>query len=85
MAPVSDVVLSTFGSSILTQLVLRASLGLTTTAANDLVFSKPLNKILPLHGEMTETKGIKVLLITLKYKGVMDDAQLGFFRSSVHA
>ncbi|KAJ3522891.1 hypothetical protein NMY22_g11691 [Coprinellus aureogranulatus] len=84
MGPVSEAALTSFGGNILVQLTLEAGFSLGTKAANDLVFSKPLNKLLPLHDARLETTAIKELIITLKYKLTMEDAQLGFFRSSVH-
>ncbi|RDB16033.1 hypothetical protein Hypma_003440 [Hypsizygus marmoreus] len=84
MGPVSDVVVASFGDTILVELGLHAGFDLTAKAANDLVFNKPLNHVLPVHSKRLETTGVKVLLITLKYKHVVEDAALGFYRSSVH-
>jgi hypothetical protein len=85
MAPVADVVVSSFGDTILVELGLHAGFDLTAKLANDLVFDKPLKKILPIHSNRLETTGVKVLLITLRYKHTMSDAALGFYRSSLHS
>jgi hypothetical protein len=84
MVPVSELAMASFGNTILVELTLAAGFSLTTKVANDLVFSKPLNKILPIHSKRLETTAIKELLITLKLKLAMEDAQLGFFRSPIH-
>lgn len=84
MGPVSDVVVASFGDTILVELGMHAGFDLTAKAANDLVFDKPLNHILPLHSKRLETTGVKVLLITLKYRHIVEDAALGFYRSSIH-
>ncbi|KAG6815870.1 hypothetical protein H0H87_010660 [Tephrocybe sp. NHM501043] len=84
MGPVSEVVAASLGSGILVELGVHTGFELTAKAANDLVFNKPLDAVLPIYSERLETSGIKVLLITLKYKHLMDDAALGFYRSSVH-
>ncbi|KAF8882168.1 hypothetical protein CPB84DRAFT_1791095 [Gymnopilus junonius] len=41
--------------------------------------------MVPIHSNRLETTGVKVLLVTLKYKHTMSDAALGFFRSSMHS
>ncbi|KAF9041194.1 hypothetical protein BJ165DRAFT_1350295 [Panaeolus papilionaceus] len=84
MGPVSDVVVSTFGSTIFVEIGLKAGFEGATKLANDLVFSKAINKIVPIHSDRLETTGVKVLLITLKFKCTMEDAALGFYRGSVH-
>lgn len=84
MGPVSDVVVSTFGSTIFVEIGLKAGFEGATKLANDLVFSKAINKIVPIHSDRLETTGVKVLLITLKFKCTMKDAALGFYRGSVH-
>ncbi|KAJ2922144.1 hypothetical protein H1R20_g14950, partial [Candolleomyces eurysporus] len=84
MVPVSELAVASFGSTILVELSLQAGFSITTKVANDLVFSKTLNKILPIHSERLETTAIKELIITLKLKLAMEDAQLGFFRSPIH-
>ena len=43
-----------------------------------------IKKIVPIHSGRLETTGVKVLLVTLKYKHTMSDAALGFYRSSMH-
>jgi hypothetical protein len=84
MGPVSDVVVSSVGDSIMVELGAHVGFDLATTLANDLVFKKPLNYVLPTHSKRLETTSVKVLLITLRHKQVVGDAALGFFRSSVH-
>jgi len=85
MGPVSEVIVASFGDSILVELGLHAGFGLGAKAANDLVFEKTFKHILPIHSKRLETTGVKVLLITLKYNhAVVEDAALGFYRSSVH-
>ncbi|KAF6757689.1 hypothetical protein DFP72DRAFT_989211 [Ephemerocybe angulata] len=77
--------LSSFGDTILVELGLNAGFSLGTKMANDLVFDKPLGKLLPLHDARLETTTVKELTITLKFKLAMEDANLGFFRGSVHS
>lgn len=84
MGPVSDVVVGSLGDTILVELGVHAGFDVGTKLANDLVFEKPLKKIIPIHSKRLETTGAKVLLITLKYKHTMSDAALGFYRSSLH-
>lgn len=84
MGPVSDVVVSSLGDSIMVELGMHAGFDLATSLANDLVYKKPLSYVLPIHSSRLETTGVKVLLITLKHKQIVGDAALGFFRSSVH-
>ena len=84
MGPVSDVFVSSFGDTILVELGLHAGFSLGTSLANDLVFDKPLNKIIPIHSDRLETTAVKEITITLKFKHLVEDAQLGFFRSSIH-
>jgi hypothetical protein len=84
MGPVSDVVVSSFGDTILVEMGLHAGFELTTKVANDLVIDKSIKHIVPIHSKRLETTGVKVLLITLKYKHTVEDAALGFYRSSVH-
>jgi len=85
MGPVADVVVSSFGDTILVELGLHAGFDLTTKVADDLVFGKPINHFVPIHSKRLETTGVKVLLITLKYKQTMTEAALGFYRSSLHS
>ncbi|KAJ7669038.1 hypothetical protein B0H17DRAFT_217181 [Mycena rosella] len=77
-------VISTFGDTILVEIGLHAGFSLAATAANDLVIDKSIKAVIPIHSKRLETTGVKVLLITLKYKMTMTDAALGFYRSSVH-
>ncbi|KAF8632878.1 hypothetical protein AX17_004725 [Amanita inopinata Kibby_2008] len=84
MGPMSDVIVSTLGDSILVELGLHTGFEVSTKLANDLVIGKPLDKMLPIYSTRLETTGVKVLLITLKYLHTTEDAALGFFRSSLH-
>ncbi|KIK70084.1 hypothetical protein GYMLUDRAFT_34547 [Collybiopsis luxurians FD-317 M1] len=84
MGPVSDLVVSSFGDTILVELGLHAGFELTTKAANDLIIEHGIKHAIPIHSSRLETTHVKVLLITLKFKHTMEDAALGFFRSSVH-
>lgn len=84
MGPVSDAVVSTLGDSILVELGLHAGFEISTKVANDLIIDKSIKHAIPIHSKRLETTGIKVLLITLKYKHTVEDAALGFYRSSVH-
>ncbi|KAG2003405.1 hypothetical protein CC2G_004007 [Coprinopsis cinerea AmutBmut pab1-1] len=84
MAPISEVAVATFGSTILVQLGLRGGFSLATKGANDLLISKPINKLIPIHSDVLETTGVKILTITLKFKLAMEDAALGFYRGSAH-
>lgn len=84
MGPVSDMVVTTIGDSILVELGMHTGFELSVRVANDLVFDKPIKHIVPIHSKRLETTGVKVLLITLKYKHTMSDAALGFYRSSLH-
>ncbi|KAF9456868.1 hypothetical protein BDZ94DRAFT_1176728 [Collybia nuda] len=84
MGPVSDAVVSSIGDSIMVELGMHVGFDLATSLANDLVFKKPLNYVLPIHSSRLETTSVKVLLITLKHKHIVGDAALGFFRSSIH-
>jgi hypothetical protein len=84
MGPVSDIVVGSLGDSILVEVGLHTGFEVATHAANDLVLHNPVDHVLPIHSERLQTTGVKVLLITLKYKHVVTDAALGFYRSSVH-
>ncbi len=84
MGPVSDAIFTSLGDTILVEMGLHAGFEMTTKLANGLVLDKAVNAIIPIHSKQLETTGIKELLITLKYKHTMQDAALGFYRSSVH-
>ncbi|KAJ6571856.1 hypothetical protein B0H19DRAFT_936279 [Mycena capillaripes] len=84
LGPIAGEVISTFGDTILVELGIHAGFSLTASAANDLVIEKPMKALIPIHSKRLETTAVKVLLITLKYKMTMTDAELGFYRSSVH-
>ncbi|THH19628.1 hypothetical protein EW146_g1602 [Bondarzewia mesenterica] len=84
MGPVSDVILSTVGDSILVEIGMNAGFDLTAKVANDLVFDKTIKAIIPIHSKTLETTNVKSILITLKFKHTLEDASLGFYRSSLH-
>lgn len=84
MGPVSDVIVGTLGDSLVVELGTHVGFELTTKVANDLVFDKTAAVLIPIHSSRLQTTGVKALLITLKYKHVVEDAALGFFRSSMH-
>jgi hypothetical protein len=84
MSPVTDIVMTSLGSSIIVQLGAHAGFEAATKLANDLVFDKPLKAVIPTHSKSLETTAAKVLLITLKFKNLREDAALGFYRSGVH-
>lgn len=84
MGPVSDIIVGTLGDSLVVELGTHVGFELTTKVANDLVFDKTTDALIPIHSARLQTTGVKTLLITLKYKHVVEDAALGFFRSSMH-
>ncbi|KII91140.1 hypothetical protein PLICRDRAFT_696263 [Plicaturopsis crispa FD-325 SS-3] len=84
MGPVSDIAFSTIGDSILVEAGLHAGFHLAVDGLDELVISEPVHKLSPLHSRILETRDVKTLTITLKYKHIIEDAQLGFFRSSKH-
>lgn len=84
MGPISDAIVATLGDTILVEMGMHAGFEVTVKLADDLVFDKTLNAIIPVHSKTFETTGIKEMLITLKYKQTMTDASLGFYRSSLH-
>lgn len=84
MGPVSDAIAAVIGESILVEVGLHTGFEVSTKLANDLVIGGPLDKVLPIYSERLGTSGVKVLLITLKFKHTVEDASLGFFRSSIH-
>lgn len=82
MAPVAEVVGAGMGSdSILVEALVKG-----TGKVGNLMIEQPLERMLEEHkGKALETKTVKVLLITLKYKHAgMEEAVLGFYRSSLH-
>ncbi|KAI0635315.1 hypothetical protein C8Q77DRAFT_1054783 [Trametes polyzona] len=84
MGPVSDVVVSTLGDTILVEMGMHIGFDLTTKAANDLIFDGAIKEVVPIHSRRLETTGVKTMTITLKYKHVPEDASLGFYRSGLH-
>lgn len=85
MGPVSDMAMSSFGDTVLVELGLHAGFAAAVQVGNEFLIDKPLNKIIPVHEANLTTTGVKTLTITLKYKHTVEDAKLGFFRSSTHA
>ena len=84
IGPVSDMVVSTVGDSILVEIPMHLGFDIATKLANDLVFEKPISHVVPLHSSRLETTRVKTMTITLKYKHTVEDAALGFYRGSVH-
>ena len=84
MGPVTDTIVTTLGDSILVELGMHTGFELSAKFANELVADAAAKKLVPIHSKRLETTGIKVLLITLKHKQTMNDAALGFYRSSLH-
>ncbi|KAH7924706.1 hypothetical protein BV22DRAFT_1034858 [Leucogyrophana mollusca] len=84
MGPVSDAVMSTVGDSILVEMGLHTGFELSAKAADDLILDGALKRVVPIHSARLETTGVKTMTITLKYKHTIEDASLGFFRSSLH-
>jgi len=72
------------GDSLVVELGTHVGFELTTKVANDLIFDKTANALIPIHSSRLQTTGVKTMLITLKYKHIVEDAALGFFRSSMH-
>lgn len=72
------------GDSILVEVGLHVGFDLSTKIADDLVINHGVSSIIPIHSKRLETTSVKTLLITLKYKHTIEDAALGFYRSSFH-
>ncbi|KAK0099249.1 hypothetical protein ONS96_008483 [Cadophora gregata f. sp. sojae] len=85
MGPVSDMAMDSFGDTVFVELGLHAGFAAAVQVGNEVLIDKPLNKIIPVHEANLATSGVKTLTITLKYKHTVEDANLGFFRSSTHA
>ncbi|KAG6807008.1 hypothetical protein H0H92_009170, partial [Tricholoma furcatifolium] len=84
MDPVLDAIAQTLGDSIVVEIGTHTSAELSTKIANDLVFYKPINAIIPIHSKRLETTGVTKMLIMLKYKHIREVAALGYYRGSVH-
>jgi hypothetical protein len=84
MDPVSDAVLSSIGDTVLVEVSLHAGVSLTTAAANELLIEGSVNRIVPIHSKRLETTRVTTITITLRYRHTMKDANLGFFKSSLH-
>lgn len=85
MGPVSDLLVESFGDTILVELTSHAGTEAVTWVADELLIDKPLGAIIPAADANLTTSSVKILTITLKYKHTVEDAQLGFFRSASHA
>jgi hypothetical protein len=72
------------GDTILVEVGLSAGFHVSTVVADDLILNHGMNAVIPIHSKRLETTGVKTLLITLKYKHTIEDASLGFYRSSLH-
>jgi hypothetical protein len=68
----------------LVEVGLAAGFDLSTTVADDLIIAHGVSAVIPIHSKRLETTSVKTLLITLKYKHTIEDASLGFYRSSLH-
>jgi len=84
MGPVSDVVVSTLGDSIVVEHGLDLGFDLGSKVLDEFVIEKPVNAMIPLHDKRLETTKISSWLITLKYHHTVEDAALGFYRSRLH-
>ncbi|KAG8908712.1 hypothetical protein FRC00_010996 [Tulasnella sp. 408] len=86
MAPIADAVAgSEFASSITVELIGLAGKEAISKGGDWLLVDKPLDILIGNHAHVLTTTSVKTLLITLKYKHIIDDAALGFFRSPVHS
>ena len=63
MGPVSDIIVGTLGDSLVVELGTHVGFKLTTKVANDLVFDKTSNLLIPIHSARLQTTGVKMLLI----------------------
>ncbi|KAF8511569.1 hypothetical protein BU17DRAFT_97136 [Hysterangium stoloniferum] len=84
MEPMGDAILSTFGDSIIVDLVVQAGFDLGVKATDDLFIEHPLEKLIPSNDRRLTTTAIKSLTMSLEYKHTMSDAALGFFPSLHH-
>ena len=84
MDPASDVIMSSLGDSILVEVGTHVGFELSSKAANDLILDKAFKKMVPIHSNRLNTTSVKELLITLDYKHTLEDASLGFYRSSLN-
>ena len=84
MGPATQIATSALGGSILVEVAVTNSFKATAKFAHEQVIKKTLKHIIPEHAGLLVTTGVKVLTITLKHKITLQDASLGFFRSSKH-
>jgi hypothetical protein len=84
MEPVSEVMATGLtGDSIFVEAVIKGFV-VAGKEANVLLTEKPLEMLLKEHAGLKTTM-VKVLLITLKYKHAgVEEAAVGFYRSSLH-
>lgn len=71
-------------ASMFFEVALSAGFDGVMDIANDMLIGESIERIIPKPVGQLEAPGIKRMLIMLKYKHQMTDAQLGFFRSSIH-
>ncbi|THH08180.1 hypothetical protein EW145_g2878 [Phellinidium pouzarii] len=76
MGPVSDVVLDTFGDSLLIEVRLSEGYDASTKIANDLVIDHTFKHAIPAPAASLSTTGIKHFLVTLMYKHTLCTARL---------
>jgi hypothetical protein len=84
MGPVADTAMATLGDSIVVEMGVHAGFDMAAHAADDLFIEGPIKQLIPIHSKVLETTGVKTLTITLKFLITVEDAALGFFRSSLH-
>ncbi|KAG9035504.1 hypothetical protein FRB95_011210 [Tulasnella sp. JGI-2019a] len=84
LVPIADIGGSSFVSHIAVEVIGAASRTAITETGNWLVVEKPIELMLPRHSKKLITTSVKTLVITVKYKHIVDDAALGYFRSPEH-
>lgn len=84
MDSVSDALVSSAGESILVEMGLHAGFEVSVQTANETIGDKAVEQVVGEHAKAKAKVGVKTVTITLRYKHTMEDAALGFFRSSVH-
>jgi len=84
MDPVADLVISSAGDTVLVENCLDIGFNLATKGTDFLFIDEPVDHVIRVHSNLSETTGVKAKKITLKYKHTIEDAALGFYRSSVH-
>lgn len=84
MGPVSDIVMSSFGDTIIVEGGLHVGFDLGSKLLDEFLIDKPIEALIPMHDSRLATTKVKTLGITLKYHHTVEDAALGFYRSSLH-